>query len=402
MKAVLGAGLEELHGKIASFCGKRVFGKQQLTRLSVPYSVSGQEPSTAQVANRTHYGELVEAYRALTEEQRAVYEAAGEAVGLSGFNYYLKVSWSKEKQAGVVWTPSGASPLTTSPDIAFRIRYPSASLLLTSMGDFYRSTDNGLNWNYSYVGVDSYAECIMELDDQGTLIFVDFSGGAIWKSEDGGASWDSWIQYKGYGSPGAGLGVDLNTWLLVSLANDNVYRTTNSGASYTPIASNAGAQNGSALSRLASGALLAGFTGPFSISRSENVGLSWSKVFDDESSVLVSYFADNGGVVVIAVDNYDALFYVSTDDGLNWSSSKPFPNGATWGKFIFATATELIFIASGSGEVHRSTDNGSTWAHVADIGTDAAIGALFALGSGNLLVDDINNVTQFLSVPTDV
>ena len=89
MKVSLGLNLIELRGKVGFFVGKRLRSLNQLTKKSIPYSISGTGPSEKQVAVRTKYTSAIEFWHSLTPEEQAVYNAAGESLGISGFNYIL-------------------------------------------------------------------------------------------------------------------------------------------------------------------------------------------------------------------------------------------------------------------------------------------------------------------------
>lgn len=399
MKAVLGAGLSELTGKLASFCGKRVFGKQQLTRLSVPYSVSGGEPSASQDANREKYGELVGVYLAASPEQKATWATLGAALGMGGFNYMLRDYWTKAKTAGAVWSVFGTFPLYSSPDALLQVTLPVPALLMFAGADFYRSTDGGATWVYQQVALSGYGvSCPLDLGN-GVVVFMDTDDNYLWRSTDGGVTWEHWKHYTFYGGPSGGLGVSPDEWFEMSLADANVRRTTNAGTSFTAIDGDSDSLMGGAMTRLSSGVMLAGFIAPFAVSRSTDGGLNWEQVLVDEALASVDFFTDNGENTVLAIAHNDYRFYRSRDGGVTWSAALTGPWGDVPARFVYATAGELLAVAYWTGDVYRSTDDGDTWAIVGNIGVDAAPSNLLALGSGVLLVEDAGNLVQKKSVP---
>ena len=92
MKAKLSAGLSALQGKLGSFCGKVIRGQQQIGRLSIPYGISGGDPSAAQVAVREAYAEKVQAWRTASDATREAWEILAEPLKISGFNYWMTVT----------------------------------------------------------------------------------------------------------------------------------------------------------------------------------------------------------------------------------------------------------------------------------------------------------------------
>ena len=91
-------------------------GRQQLGRLSVPYSVSGGSPSTDQIAQLEWYAAKVATWQAASTEDKATWNALGGLTGISGFNYLLTVLPPAYPDRGLVWTNpvslSGATYVT--------------------------------------------------------------------------------------------------------------------------------------------------------------------------------------------------------------------------------------------------------------------------------------------------
>lgn len=108
VKAKLGAGLSALQGKIGNVCGKIIDGRQQISRLSIPYGISGEEPTAEQLSVRAIYAQKVQEWRTASDEDRLAWDLLGEPLGISGFNFLMMVSMID--QTGV--NPDGTEATT--------------------------------------------------------------------------------------------------------------------------------------------------------------------------------------------------------------------------------------------------------------------------------------------------
>ena len=164
MKATLGAGLSSLQGKLGNLCAKVINGRQQLGRLSLPYSVSGEDPSADQVAQMGWYAAKVADWRAASPAQRATWDTAGDSLGISGFNYWLTLLDPTWPDRGLIWTL--AQRLGTEAYV-YSLANLGGGICLAgtaSTGQVYRSTDNGLTWTLAQrLGTETYVWSLANL-----------------------------------------------------------------------------------------------------------------------------------------------------------------------------------------------------------------------------------------------
>jgi len=78
---------EAAHGTTANLL---TFSKKKTVNICRYQRKQKDAQSAAQIAQRAKYQDGITAWKALTDEEKAEYTAAGAAVGLSGYNYFLK------------------------------------------------------------------------------------------------------------------------------------------------------------------------------------------------------------------------------------------------------------------------------------------------------------------------
>jgi photosystem II stability/assembly factor-like uncharacterized protein len=189
MKATLGAGLSSLQGKLGNLCAKVINGRQQLGRLSVPYSVSGEDPSADQVAQMEWYAAKVAEWRAASPAQRATWDTAGDSLGISGFNYWLTLLVPTWPDRGLVWTL--AQRLGTETYV-YSLAYLGNGVCLAGTGitgKVYRSTDSGLTWTPAQrLGMEMYVYSLAYLGAGVCLAGTGITG-QVYRSTDSGLTW---------------------------------------------------------------------------------------------------------------------------------------------------------------------------------------------------------------------
>jgi len=145
--AKLGAGLSALQGKLGNLCGKVIRGKQQIGRLSIPYGISGEEPTVDQTFILDQYALTVRDWRAASVEQRETWNLLGDLENISGFDYLVKIQCSMPTDRGLTWTL--AQRLGTETYVRALANLGGGVCLAGTnpTGQVWRSTDGGLTWS---------------------------------------------------------------------------------------------------------------------------------------------------------------------------------------------------------------------------------------------------------------
>lgn len=189
----------------------------------------------------------------------------------------------------------------------------------TKVGDFNNVSVDASNPNHIIAGYHSRHDICNDPCDTGIVESLD--GGSTWRTTAtvAGAGWSQWAHF-----------VTPTTWLVLGHAG-GLYRTDNSGASWTRVAAFAGTIfSGDII--LVNGAVYVGFDQ--GILRSTDNGLNWTHVLLDTSpDEYNSFAADPTGRIythsAYPFGGYGGGPYKTSTDGVNWSNlnAQNFSNG---------------------------------------------------------------------------
>ncbi|MCG8351753.1 MAG: hypothetical protein MI924_28635 [Chloroflexales bacterium] len=257
------------------------------------------------------------------------------------------------------------------------------TLYAGASGGVYKSTNGGTSWTAVISGILQAAIAAIAIDPATPqTLYAGTSGGGISKSTDGGKSWNIvntgltsfWI---------TALIVDRSTpTIIYAGTHDGVYKSTNSGASWTAL----GPKNLDLILDVTSLAvdpatpttIYAGGRREFvSITRgvyvSSNGGASWSAFNDGLTNTQVN---------ALAIDpETPATLYAGTDGGVfkrngssSWgAASQGIPGTAKVYALAIDPLTPNTLFAGTSNGIYRSTDGGVNWSGVL---TESSINAL--------------------------
>lgn len=232
---------------------------------------------------------------------------------------------------------------------------PQALLLGLESGGVYRSTDDGMTWQYAstgLVGLGAGADAFAML---GTKVFVS-TGFGISISVDGGQTWTPTTN----GLPSSGLYVAAfavrSPNALFAGADDGIYRTLDSGATWTKTSAGLTDSSVRALISTATHVFAGTENGVF---RSSNDGVSWE--------LASTGLAAGDGMEILGMAALPGVVVAGTRQGAYHSSD----NGTTWTQAasgltshavptVFASGTDFFAGTFGTG-VYRSTDAGAHW-----------------------------------------
>jgi len=315
--------------------------------------------------------------------------------GLEEYNQLQNASSSKGNSMAA-WTAMG--PTTTGGGyaglgrinaVAFHPTNTSIIWVGSPSGGLWKTTDGGATWstgydNFSVLGVSS----ILITPSNPNIMYVATGDGdagdtrsiGVYKSTDGGATWAA-----------TGLTFTLANYVLIrkllmdpnneahmlAATSSGLYRTTNSGTSWTKVV-NANFYDVEAQSGATANNFYA-CTGS-SLYRSTNNGLNWTLVqtISGSGRIAIGYSpADTTAVVALCSKNSDSGFlgfYRSTNSGasytlqsntpnlLGWSATGSDTGGQGWYDLVVAVdPTDATTIYTGGVNVWKSTDAGVTW-----------------------------------------
>lgn len=203
-------------------------------------------------------------------------------------------------------------------------------------GGMFRSSDNGLTWNFSWKGVKRSTINSIQISRDGLLYAASFSFG-FFRSTDSGRSWNS-----------NNTGLEDTVIRCMTLSpKGNIFVGTN-------------------------------FKGIF---RSTNNGINWSLVNNNlPQNSIFAIHATRKNLIFAGLLN--GGIFRSSDDGETWIEVN---QGITDKQIIALTSTEKkIFAGTSGGKVYRSTNDGNTWSEITV--SPSGISSVFSMASNKASV----------------
>jgi len=234
--------------------------------------------------------------------------------------------------------------------------------ILASGGPLLRSTDGGASFTWAGSPPGGYQMQHLAIDSSGSVVYGAAEGGRVFRSSDFGLTWVGVSTGLSGPSTAGSAGLvasptDPNT-LYVSFNSAGLFKTTNAGASWSPVASLPGNIHEIAINPNNGSQLLAYKIdiGP-QLWRSDDAGASWSLVL----SAYLTWFGFDPLVVnrVFATDNANHRLLVSTDAGSSWLPAANIPSVQASAVGFNPTTTNVLAVGTAEG-VYYSTSAGQT------------------------------------------
>jgi photosystem II stability/assembly factor-like uncharacterized protein len=240
-----------------------------------------------------------------------------------------------------------------------------------------RSTDGGITWkalpgfpsvtNLDSVAVDPTNSNILYAATQPLGVLKSTDGGVTWAGANNGIPTFSQETTTVYGFPGSATGRDAyQIWadpespglLFVSTSTNALMRSTDGGASWSPVAL-----------------------------RAQN----WGKQVSDPFSKETIYAPASGS------------FYKSTDDGQTWTALAALPDASLTNAIAADPAHQGTLYGGSNTGLFQSTDSGKTWTrkiagNTSLITSDPQNGSMFAEVAGLGIVASTNGFTTYKSI----
>ena len=200
--------------------------------------------------------------------------------------------------------------------------------------------------------------------DNNGVLFAGTENG-VYRSTDSGTSWAT----SGLASHNISSVVVAASNLFAGAADAGVFRSTDHGTNWTEV--NTGLVSSYIFTLAVSGTSIYAGTN-IGVFRSTNYGTSWSLILFSGWSLTIATAIDYGGNTNLFVGvGYETegagSVYVSTDEGVTWTSS----NEGMWTHMVDAlaiipvgTSSYNIFAGTWWEGVFRSTNNGTNWTMV--------------------------------------
>jgi hypothetical protein len=274
----------------------------------------------------------------------------------------------RSTDGGASWTPLVGSTLPGNLAASVVGSFGSNTYVygLTTLAEFYHSTDNGNTWTKKNLTGIAFPTSIRVLAQSGSDLLAGLTSGGVYRSTNNGNDWvasNSGMSAAADIAYLASKGTDLYAATSLVAAGDTVYRSTNGGLNWTATAPFTGKRTGLS----ANAAALFASTSTNGVHRSTDNGSSWTKV--NPGAVPGTNFPST--ILATATNlfiGYGDLVYRADQNGNTWdslSTGSPHPGASSQAIRALAQSGSSVLAATnglGSGTgVHRSTDNGSTW-----------------------------------------
>ena len=183
MKVELNPLLDRIQGKFANLCGKRAYGRNCLTRLSIPYAVSKGSISGDQWFSQRQYALAADTWLSATDAQRAAWTEIGARSDLSGMDVVCRLQCTLSPTSGEVWTL--AQRLETETRV-YSLAYLGGGRCIAGTvgkGNVYLSTDYGASWTLAQrLGTETYVYSLAYLGG-GRCIAGTYPTGQVYRAE---------------------------------------------------------------------------------------------------------------------------------------------------------------------------------------------------------------------------
>ncbi len=244
-----------------------------------------------------------------------------------------------------------------------------------------------------------------------TTMFAGADGGGVWKTTNSGTSWTPINDFLGSLVIGnfAMATNDANTIYAGTNPRGShtynpggVLKSTNQGTSWSQIASTNPGSNPAwqYVTRIAvhptnsSIVLVATASGAF---QSTNGGTSWTQITSGVAATFVAFHPTNGNFRAVASDNGE-IRYTTSGDLVSGSNTVTVLAGGRYMKIAYATSNTSVMAAlvadasNGNSRLFRSTTSGASWTEPTGPGNLAFFNGYYLSYTGALWIDPVNPV----------
>jgi len=267
-------------------------------------------------------------------------------------------------------------------------RLPSGTMLAGTHpnGQVYSSLDRGATWTLMQrLGATDDIYAFANLGN-GVILAGGGENATIYKSLDGGSTWTfkQALQSYEYVYDLVYLG---NGIVLASCTDKKVYKSTNSGDSWTGTETEL--KMPYRFANIGGGVVFAcSYMVSSAIYKSVDYGDTWADTvhLDEDKNTTDIIYLGNG--ILLVSGALDGAVWKSVNSGIDWAPASGFPttpgflvsNLCDMGDGVII-GTSMIYGQSSSHKMYKSTDYGSTWTYMQDLGTFHHINELVKISS---------------------
>ncbi|MGC8789669.1 WD40/YVTN/BNR-like repeat-containing protein [Caldisericum sp.] len=229
----------------------------------------------------------------------------------------------------------------------------------TDSGGVLRSKDAGKSWALINGGLMSSSIRCLAIDYKNSKIIYAGTNGAIYKSTDGGDSWNNISSNQAYLSSLTILTLNIdpsNSQIIYAGTSGGVYKSVDSGKSWSNKGLITEVVHSLAIDPKSSNTIYAGTDSK--VFKSKDGGSSWSLIVTWSENVF-SLAIDPSNSQIIYAGTRIGLFK-SEDGGLSWNQSQTM-KGTVYSICIDPRNTQTVYVGTYRNGVFKSTDGGYVW-----------------------------------------
>jgi len=202
-------------------------------------------------------------------------------------------------------------------------------------------------------------------ESTGTILFAcaGQSGQTInplYRSTNSGSSWTSFTVNAAFSK----IACSSDGLKVVAIGGSDIHKSTNAGVTWTPTGnSSLNTQNWYSIASSSDGSKLVAVVFQGDIYRSSDSGITWTPTGNSNLNTIQWYsvaISSNGSTVVAVPLSGD--IYRSTDSGVTWTpTGNSNLNTKNWRSVASSSDGSKLFAGVYNGDIYRSTDSGVTW-----------------------------------------
>lgn len=255
----------------------------------------------------------------------------------------------------------------------------------------YTSTNSGATWTSNSFPADVNGTLLAASADGLHLVAATDNSGEIDVSTNGGMNWKKSTNYIEAAWQSLVSSSD-GTVLVLTEDGATVHASTNSGATWFPLAELPNSGSGAQYAVMSANASFLGVIAQGGFYTTTNFGMNWTTNSLSLNAIARTIVGSADGSKLVTAP-YGNNIFTSTNFGASWTQETNSPNLLWWSCASSADGTKLAAVcgaAGGADVIYTSTDSGTTWAsnsvpadQWSDIVSSADGNELFAIVTGS-------------------
>ncbi len=229
-------------------------------------------------------------------------------------------------------------------------------LFFATESNLYSSNDNGVTWKKTSIQPSNFQDNFVQL---GNRVYKAVGGSSIAYTDNGGLSWiivpnSYYINIGNLGKAGGKL--------IIDASDKGLYSLDESTFAISPAVGGLNSAPTATFATISDKLFTATTNGVYNYNLSNQVWSNSTPPFLQTHFSFSQIIASPSGKLAATIGLYTDFFYLSSDTGLTWVKTYPFPNSGGFGQIARVQwLDDVLHVTRDSWDVVRSTDFGQTW-----------------------------------------